>query len=336
MRVGLVSPYDLSKPGGVQAQVLGLADTIGTDAYVIGPGLPADVAGLDLGDSVSVPGNGSMAPISLSLRLKRQIADAPVDVLHVHEPLMPTVSWSALRAGKPVVATFHADPSGAVAAGYRFISGYLRRLLGPNVKAVSAVSRTAGRVLEGVDYQLVPNGLDVGTYERGLDRVPKSVSFLGRDEPRKGLDILIEAWPTVLAAHPDASLRVMGGRRDLDGVEFLGRVDDETKAGVLNSSDIYVAPNTGGESFGIVLVEGMAAGAAVVCSDLPAFKDVGSDVVQYFETGSSVDLARSVIELMNDAELTARLGRAGQEHSKQFSWDVVAARYQELYESVLS
>ena len=336
MKVGLVSPYDLSKPGGVQAQVLGLASALGSDAFVIGPGLPEGVAGLDLGHSVAVPGNGSMAPISLDPRLRKQIADSPVDVLHVHEPLMPTVSWSALRAGQPVLATFHADPSGVAAAAYRLVGGQLRRLLGPNVQAVSAVSETAARVLKGIDHHIIPNGLDIEVYQLGLERIPKSVAFLGRDEPRKGLDILLDAWPAILAAQPEASLRVMGGKRDLDGVEFLGRVDDETKAGVLSSSAIYVAPNTGGESFGIVLVEGMAAGAAVVCSDLAAFRDVGSDAVEYFETGSSVDLARAIIELMSEPDRIARLSESGIERSMQFAWDIVADRYRKLYESILS
>lgn len=335
MRVGLVSPYDLSKPGGVQAQILGLAQTLGPEAVVIGPGLPDDVDGVDLGRSLSVPGNGSMVPLSLDPRVRSKLRSVDVDLLHVHEPMMPVVSLAALRAGHPVVATFHAAPTGFGRWFYRSMSDRIHKLLGPNVKAVTAVSRAAAEPLGGIDLEIVPNGVDVGALKVDLDRRSKTVAFLGRDEPRKGLDILLSAWPAVAAAHPEATLTVMGARRDTSDVEFLGRVDDETKARVLSASSVYVAPNTGGESFGIVVVEGMAAGAAVLASDLEAFRDVGGEAAAYFTTGSSADLARALIELLNDDAEVARLSAAGREKAAGFDWSLVGGRYRDIYEQAL-
>ncbi|HEU5112153.1 MAG TPA: glycosyltransferase family 4 protein, partial [Acidimicrobiia bacterium] len=278
LRVGLVSPYDLSVPGGVQAQVLGLAAYLrswGDDVVVIGPGLPEGIAGVDLGESLSIPGNGSMVPIAADPRSRRRIrsAAAGLDLLHVHEPLMPLASLLATHAGPPVVGTFHAAPGRAGRLAYRLTRPLLSRLLG-NTAMVTAVSRAAASVLpDGLEVRLIPNGLDVESMKVETTRVPGRVAFLGRDEPRKGLDVLLEAWETVRTARPEAELVVMGSKRDDAGPTWMGRVDEGTKAMVLSSSSIYVAPQTGGESFGIVLLEAMAAGAAVVASDLESFRD---------------------------------------------------------------
>ncbi len=342
MRVGLVCPYDLSKPGGVQAQVLGLAKALaagGDEVAVIGPGLPPDVSGVDLGDTLSIPGNGSKVPISPDPRVLRKMraATSEIDVLHVHEPLMPSVSLSALRVGLPVVATFHAAPGAVGNAFYGFIGFALNRILGVNVRTVTAVSATARNPLpDDLDVSIVPNGIDVASMRVDVPRDPLAVVFLGRDEPRKGLDVLLEAWPAVQSAVPDARLVVMGAAREVEGVDWRGVVDEEEKAATLNGSAVYVAPNLGGESFGIVLVEGMAAGVAVVASDLSAFVEVGEDAALYFPVGDADALADRLVTVLTDEELRAGLSEAGIERAAAFDWSVVAAEYRRHYESALS
>lgn len=341
MRIGLVCPYDLSKPGGVQAQVMGLASALrllGEDVSIVGPGLPPGVEGVDLGSSVSVPGNGSMAPISLDPRVWSTIKEAveDLDLLHVHEPLMPMVSFSALRTDVPVVATFHAAPERMAKAFYGFAGSYLERILGQRVKEVTAVSETAaGPIAEHMEVTIIPNGLDVAALSVDTERHPYRVVFLGRDEPRKGLDLLLGAWIRVSETIPTAELVVMGADRGSPDVEWMGTVDDETKARILNSAAVFVAPNTGGESFGIVLVEAMAAGAAVLASDLQAFVDVGGDAVQLFKKGNNRDLAKELLSLLGDDDGRGALGRRGEAHARQFDWSKVATSYRDVYTQAL-
>ena len=341
MRIGLVSPYDLSSPGGVQAQVIGLAKALraaGDEAFVIGPGLPEGEDGVDLGRAMRVPGNGSMVPISLSPSAGSKIRDAAVsaDVLHVHEPLMPLASLAANRAGPPVVATFHADPSPLVRKAYARSGRLMRSALG-RAKIVTAVSRTAASALPPeLDCVIVPNGVDVGGMTTELDRIEHQVVFLGRDEPRKGLDVLLEAWPTVLEHVPDATLVAIGPVRRTSGIEWMGRVDEQTKCRLLAGSAAYVAPHLGGESFGIVLVEAMAVGTPVIASDLPAFRDVAQDAARYAPPGDAGQLAGNIVDLLLDPKARESLGRIGLERSKAFDWPVVATAYRELYDSVIS
>ena len=341
IRVGLVSPYDLSVPGGVQAQVLGLARYLegqGDRPQVIGPGLPDDIDGVDLGGSFSIPGNGSMVPISLDLRARGRIrsATADLDLLHVHEPLMPLVSLFATHAGPPTVATFHAAPGIAGRLAYRISRPLFQRALG-NTVAVTAVSGTAASVLPPTtEVRIIPNGLDVSWMRVGVERQETTVAFLGRDEPRKGLDVLLAAWELVILAHPGARLHVMGADRGVEGAIWWGRVDDPTKAQVLSSSAIYVAPQTGGESFGIVLVEAMAAGAAVIASDLKPFREVAGDCARFFPVGDSAALAAAIVDLLGDPDERARLTVAGQERANRYDWSVVGASYRDLYHELVS
>ncbi|MDF2728257.1 MAG: glycosyltransferase family 1 protein [Acidimicrobiia bacterium] len=342
LRIGLVSPYNLSVPGGVQAQVLGLAAylrTWGDDPVVMGPGLPDGVPGVDLGESISVPGNGSMAPIAADPRSRRRIraASADLDLLHVHEPLMPLVSLLATHAGPPVVATFHAAPGRAVRLGYRLTRPFLSRLLG-NTSMVTAVSHAAAGVLpEGrLEVRVIPNGLDVASMRVQTRREVGKVAFLGRDEPRKGLDVLLEAWERIETARPQARLVVMGARRDGTGPTWMGRVDEGTKATQLSSSSVYVAPQTGGESFGIVLLEAMAAGAAVVASDLEPFRDLAGEAARFFPVGDSGALATAVIDLLGDPIERDRLAELGRRLADEHDWSVIGGVYRELYDEVVT
>ncbi|MFP4073674.1 MAG: glycosyltransferase family 4 protein [Actinomycetota bacterium] len=342
MRIGLVCPYDLSKPGGVQAQVKDLARQLiaaGDEVTVLAPGLPRDLEGVDLGGSVTIPGNKSKVPLSPDPRVGRRIrrAVADLDLLHVHEPLMPFVSLGALRAGLPVVVTFHAAPGSVGKAFYKIARPWLRSLLGPNLRKVTAVSRTAAAPLpRDLGITIVPNGIDVEWLQPAVERHPRRVAFLGRDDKRKGLDVLLAAWDRIVAEVEDVELVVMGASRDVGGIKWLGRVDDDAKKAGLGSSAVYVAPNLGGESFGVVLVEAMAAGAAVVASDLPAFQEVGGDAVRYFETGNSADLAATLIELFADPDTMEAMARAGSERAWKYDWGTVAASYREVYEAALS
>lgn len=322
--------------------MLGLADALGghgDDVLVIGPGLPDDVDGVDLGETITVPGNRSRVPISLDPRLSKvmSVVAKDLDLLHVHEPLMPAASLAALRAGPPVVATFHADPSRLARRAYTLGRRQVRRLLGRKVKAVTAVSETAASALpDNLDLTIIPNGVDTSAMRIHVNRDPRLVVFLGRDEPRKGLDVLLDAWEAVLEGVPDAHMTIMGSDRGIEGIAWLDEVDDATKIRTLNRAAVYVAPNTGGESFGIVLVEAMAAGAAVVASDLPAFRNVGGDAVRYFRTKDSDDLANAVVSVLTDNPARDAMASRGIERAQEFDWSTVTARYREVYAKVAS
>ncbi|MGD2043385.1 MAG: glycosyltransferase family 4 protein [Acidimicrobiia bacterium] len=342
MRVGLVCPYDLGKPGGVQAQVWGLARQlakVGDEVTVIGPGLPSDREGVDLGATISVPGNRSIVPLSIDPRVVSRLEDACVsmDVLHIHEPLMPIVSLAALRVGNPAVATFHAAPGAIGTRFYAFARSQLPRLLGPNVRRVTAVSQTAAEPISGeFEVAIVPNGVDVSSFQSEAERIPGRIAFLGRDEKRKGLDVLLDAWPRIARQIPGAELVVMGANRGHEGITWMGPVDDATKADVLASSAVYVAPNLGGESFGIVLVEAMASGTPVLASDLDAFEDVGGDAARYFTTGDPGALASRLVEMLEDGAGLAAMSARGRQRAGRFDWSRVTAEYRSVYEEAVS
>lgn len=342
MRIGLVCPYDLTKFGGVQSQVKDLArhlEALGDEVTVIAPGLPSGIDGIDLGPTISLPGNRSKVPLSFDPRVASRIRSGAgnLDLLHVHEPLMPMVSFSALRAGVPVVGTFHASP-GALGLGfYAVLRPQLKRLLGPNIRKLTAVSPTAaGPLPDEMDVSIVPNGVEVARFRSDVERHPSRVSFLGRDEKRKGLDVLLDAWDRVARLHPDAELLVMGADRGEAGITWAGGVDDDEKVRGLCSSVIYVAPNLGGESFGVVIVEGMAAGCAVIASDLAAFRAVGADAVRYFPTGDPASLASSLTELLEDPAAIEALSLAGRERARRYDWARVATEYRSIYVEALS
>jgi phosphatidylinositol alpha-mannosyltransferase len=186
-----------------------------------------------------------------------------------------------------------------------------------------------------MEVTIIPNGVDVAALSVDTERHPHRVVFLGRDEPRKGLDLLVEAWSKVSQRFPDAELVVMGADRGSPDVEWMRRVDDETKARILSSAAVFVAPNTGGESFGIVLVEAMAAGAAVLASDLQAFVDVGGDAVRFFRKGDNADLADELLDLLGDDDGRPALGRRGEARARQFDWSKVATSYRDVYTQAL-
>lgn len=349
MRVGIVCPYDIGSPGGVQQLTGELATHLrasGDEVVFVGagktwfhggPGL--DEVTVPTGRAISVRANRSKAPLLLNPVPLRRVRDslAAVDVVHVHEPLIPLIGWMALSSDKPLVATFHADARPWVGRLYRYVPGLDRRMRGSIVTAVSRVAALALPPSWG-EVHIVPNALDVDSYDLPVGRVARRVAFLGRDDPRKGLSTILEAWPAVKTAAPDAELKVMGARRPegLPGVEYVGPVSGGEKRRLLASSQVLVAPNLGGESFGIVVVEGMAAGCAVVSSDIPAFLEVTGEVALHVPAGNADALGSAISSLLLDPAKARDLGDRAKRRAAAFDWSIVMGRYRELYEEALS
>jgi phosphatidylinositol alpha-mannosyltransferase len=340
--IGLVCPYDLSRPGGVQQlcrELKGRIDLAGHSAILVGPGRGAGF--ISVGNAVGFRANRSVVPLSLDPRAMaatRESLDG-VDVVHVHEPLIPLVGWAALgRRDVPTVATFHADPPTWARRAYRL--GHT--LLGPRLQRceLTAASEVAASALpaEWGRVTIIPNAIHTSDYARAVSRHPQRVVFLGRDERRKGLDVLLEAWPLVRSIQPAAELVVIGADRahGAPGVHFRGTVDEDTKREVLASGTVFVAPNLGGESFGIVVAEAMAAGCAVVASDLAAFRQVLDGSGLLVTPGDPAALAEAVGRLLSDPELASAMGEAGRERAVRYDWSSVARSYIELYESVVA
>ncbi len=344
MRVGLVCPYDMGVPGGVQDQVVRLAGWLrqaGHEATIIAPG-ESDLDGfVSVGDSRVVPVNGSAAPVALgrgvAARVRQAIAE--VDVVNVHEPLVPQVSLTALRdKQRPLVGTFHADTSAAGAAVYRFGRPLIDRWL-RNLDVLTAVSPLASRVVDHTGrVRIIPNGIDVADYAPTGGKTPGTIVFLGRNDERKGLPVLLEAWQQIYSEHPNARLTVVGSEpldEVPDGVRFVGRVSEEDKRRHLGEAAIYCAPNLGGESFGIVVIEGMAAGCAVVASGLPAFVRVAGDSAEFVAPGDADGLARCIGALLSDDGRIERMGKSAMAEVARFDGSVVAASYITAYQDAL-
>jgi phosphatidylinositol alpha-mannosyltransferase len=362
VKIGIVCPYAWDVPGGVQAHIRDQAETLiemGHDVSVITP--VEDPASLptyavDGGRPRSVPYNGSVARLTFGVkataRVRRWIREGEFDVLHVHEPLAPSLGvlacWSARG---PIVATVHSsiERSRVLVTGY-----YLAQTALEKISALVAVSEHARRTIVdhlGGDAVLIPNGVRVDHYQDAppLREWPgPAIGFLGRmDEPRKGLPILLEAFAGIRARVPEATL-VLIGPGDVDevladvpealraGIVVLGRLDEADKARALASLDVYVAPNTGGESFGIVLLEAMAAGTPVIASDLDAFARVldGGRCGALFPVGDSAALADTVVTLIEGEDARARLVEAGSRRAEAYDWRTVGVDLIDVYASV--
>ena len=364
MRVGLVCPYSLDVPGGVQNHVRDLAEVLIDFGHEVSVLVPADDETpvpdyvVPAGRAVPIPYNGSVARLSFgplsAARVRRWLREGEFDVLHVHEPALPSLSlltvWAAYG---PIVGTFHSSMPRS-----RMMSA-AATILRPAMEKVSAriaVSEAARTTLVqhmGGEPIVIPNGLFVDQFA-GAQPQPElrgdgeTLVFLGRiDEQRKGLAVLLEAFPKILAARPGVRLLV-AGRGDSQealarlpeqchaAVTFLGMVDDATKAEMFASADLYVAPHTGGESFGIVLVEAMAGGAPVLASDLAAFSQVldGGRLGALFEVGDADGLASQAIELLEDSDRRQRLRSAASLAVRRYDWGTVAREILSVYEMV--
>lgn len=360
LRIGLVCPYSWESPGGVQNHVLGLAGWLtaaGHHVEVFAPGHPDPNTlaryGLHVdqfhsaGRAVPVPYNGSVARINFGPRTNQRVRHwleaARLDVLHLHEPITPSAAVLALwSAGTvPVVATFHT-------ATPRSRTMHLaRRVLHRSVARIDAgiaVSETARRVVVDHldrDAVIIPNGIR-HDHLRGVEqpRTPLQMVYLGRlNEPRKGLDVLLRAWPEIRRRHPEAELLLAGAghRRLPEGCRALGVVSDEARTALLTGTDLFIAPHRGRESFGLVVAEAMAAGAQVVAADIPAFVDVLTDESgvrhgELFASGNHRALAAAVSRAVDSATVEAR-ARA-REAALRYDWGVVGPRILEVYEQV--
>ncbi|MEU6111964.1 glycosyltransferase family 4 protein [Streptomyces albidoflavus] len=362
MRIGIVCPYAWDVPGGVQFHIRDLAEhliRLGHEVSVLAPSddetpLPPYV--VSAGRAVPVPYNGSVARLNFGFlsaaRVRRWLHDGTFDVIHIHEPASPSLGLlSCWAASGPIVATFHtSNPrSRAMIAAYPILQPALEK-----ISARIAVSEYARRTLVehlGGDAVVIPNGVDVDFFARAEPRPEwqgSTLGFIGRiDEPRKGLPVLMKALPAILAAHPAARLLVAGRGDEEEAVaglpaelrervEFLGMVSDEDKARLLRSVDVYVAPNTGGESFGIILVEAMSAGAPVLASDLDAFAQVldHGTAGEMFTNEDAEALADGAIRLLGDPGRRERLSEHGARHVKRFDWSTVGADILAVYETV--
>ena len=331
MRIGLVCPYSLTLPGGVQGQVLALARSLralGHEARVLGPcdGPPPDSGVTPLGDSIPTAVNGSMAPIapdpSAQLRTIRALRDERFDVVNLHEPFAPGVTQTALLfKQQPIVGTFHA--AGEIAA-YRWLNPIVRWMAGKiDLRcAVSEDARAMAHHFVGGEYELVFNGVELEPYATAVPS-PKdepTIFFLGRHEPRKGLAVLLEAMGEM-----PAGVRLWVGsdgpetealRREVAGdvrIEWLGRLSDAEKMARLKAADVFCAPSLSGESFGVVLIEAMAASTAVVASDLPGYANVaraGRDAL-LVPPGDAAALAAALRLVLDRSGPGRRAGRLG-------------------------
>jgi phosphatidyl-myo-inositol alpha-mannosyltransferase len=363
MRIGMVCPYSLDVPGGVQSHVLQLAEVLlarGHEVSVLAPASP-DTALPDFvvsaGKAIPIPYNGSVSRLQFSPavhgRVRRWLADGDFDVLHLHEPNAPSLSMWALRVAEgPIVATFHTSTTKSLTLTVfqSLLRPWHEKIVGRI--AVSDVARRWQMEALGTDAVEIPNGVDVNASASappldGYPRPGKTVLFLGRyDEPRKGMTVLLDALPKVVERFGDVQLLVVGrGDEDelrsqagelVENIRFLGLVDDAAKASAMRSADVYCAPNTGGESFGIVLVEAMAAGTPVVASDLAAFRRVLRDgeAGRLVPVGDADALADALIAVLQDDALRERYVAAASAIVGRYDWSVVAGQIMRVYETV--
>lgn len=359
----MVCPYSFDVPGGVQAHVLQLAEVMRTRGHEVSVLAPAS-PGAELpdyvvsgGKAVPIPYNGSVARLRFGpathRRVKRWLAEGDFDVLHLHEPNAPSLSMLALQAAQgPIVATFHTSTTKSLTLSVfqGILRPYHEKIVGRI--AVSDLARRWQMEALGSDAVEIPNGVDVASFASaprlpGYPRAGRTVLFLGRyGEPRKGMDVLLRAMPALVARYPEVEILVVGRGEedelrsqagDLAGhLRFLGQVDDATKASAMRSADVYCAPNTGGESFGIVLVEAMAAGTAVVASDLDAFRRVLLDgAAGWLVPVDDADaLAAGLIRMLSDDAARERHIAAAAEAVHRYDWSVVASQIMRVYETV--
>ena len=363
LRIGLVCPYGWDTPGGVQNHVRDLAEYLISEGHfvsVLAPVINEDAIPdyvTSAGKPISIPYNGAVArilfgPIAFA-RVKSWISDGEFDLLHLHEPAIPSISLLACWAAEgPLVGTFHAAAKRQKAI---FAIGPILEPVIEKLTARIAVSEAARLTLTEhleTDAVVIPNGIYADRYRDGRVRAAWSgntLGFIGRfEEPRKGLAILLEALPIIARFAPDVRVLVAGPgdskevQEQIDPqlrhrFEFLGKISEQDKADFLSSVSIYIAPNTGGESFGIILAEALAGGAAVVASDIPAFDSLlgGGKYGALFSSENSQELAKVVIDLLRDNKKRSEQAARGKEYAQKFDWDVVAEDIFSIYEMAL-
>jgi len=366
LNIGIVCPYGWDAPGGVQAHISDMRDYLvgkGHKVSVLAPVGELQTEGshipewvVNAGKPLSIPYNGAVARVLFGpaafTKVKQWIAENEFDLLHLHEPAIPSISLLACWAAEgPMVGTFH------VAAKKQKASFAIVPILEPVIEklaariAVSEAARETLRAHLDTDAVVIPNGI----YAKKMagiiqpDWSGRTLGFMGRfNEPRKGLKVLIDALPIISRFLPDIQVLVAGpgnAQEFLDEIDpqlrsritFLGKLSDQEKADFMSSVGAYVGPNTGGESFGIILAEALAGGAAVIASDIPAFKALLKDgkYGRLFKSEDSTDLAKVVIDLFREDVARTDLKRIGQEYAQSFDWDVVGNEIFEVYEMAI-
>ena len=360
LRIGIVCPYSWDVPGGVQNHIRDLAEFLlnnGHHVEVLAPATESDDLPeyvVSAGRAVSIPYNGAVARVLFGVgansRVRSWINDGDFDLLHLHEPAIPSLSLLACWAGEgAMVGTFHA------AAKYQKAIVAIGPILEPVIEKLSAriaVSESARLTLTAhleTDAIVIPNGIYADNYRDGSSRsewTGNTIGFLGRfEEDRKGLPVLLDALPIISRFIPEIRVLIAGPGDSEEvlekvdpqlrnRVEFLGKISESDKTDFLTSVSLYIAPNTGGESFGIILAEAMAGGAAVVASDIPAFADVlgNGEFGALFESENSESLAKVIIDLLRDDAKRKGLAAAGAVHAQRFDWSQVGEEIFEVYE----
>jgi phosphatidylinositol alpha-mannosyltransferase len=365
LRIGIICPYGWDTPGGVQIHIKELAQWLITKGHEVSVLAPITDEDGDIepwivsaGRPISIPYNGAIAKVIFgplaSSRVKQWIAGGDFDLLHLHEPAIPSLSLLAGWAGDgPMVATFHA------ATNSQKIANAIGTMLDPLIERITAkiaVSEIARETLKdrfSTEAVVIPNGIDTNKFEgigtRAEWALPNTLGFIGRfDEPRKGLSVLLDAIPEIVTQVPNLRVLVAGPGevKDFqkqvppelrDQITFLGRISELEKAQFFKSISLYIAPNTGGESFGIILAEAMASRTPIIASDLPAFEsllDQGKSG-QLFATGNSSALASAVVKLLGDETARKNITDAGYEKSKFYGWNSVGEQVLSVYEMAL-
>ena len=366
IRIGMVCPYGWDTPGGVQTHIRDLAEHLIEEGHYVSVLTPISDDSVkhedyvvNAGKPISIPVNGSVArvlfgPIASS-RAKQWIASGDFDLLHLHEPAIPSLSLLACSAAEgPLVGTFHVSTPKKKAI---YAIGPILEPIVEKLNARIAVSELARSTLKDhfdTDAVVIPNGIDRQKYANAKINSEYSnghtVGFIGRiEEPRKGLKLLIDSLSIVARFIPDVQFLVAGPGDSNEftkklnpqlksRIKFLGLLSNEEKERFLKSIQIYVAPNTGSESFGIILTEALSAGAAVVASDIPAFKAVleNGEAGELFKNEDSADLAKVLVALLRDDDKRKRLGENGRLSAQKYDWQVVAEQIENVYEMAIA
>jgi len=366
IRIGMVCPYGWDTPGGVQTHIRDLTQHLIDEGHYVSVLAPISDESIshedyvvNAGKPISIPVNGSVArvifgPIASS-RAKQWIASGDFDLLHLHEPAIPSLSLLACSAAEgPLVGTFHVSTPKKKAI---YAIGPILEPIVEKLTARIAVSELARSTLKDhfeTDAVVIPNGIDGQKFSNAkvLEEFSGdyTVGFIGRfEESRKGLQVLIDSLPIVARFIPNVRYLIAGPGESKDflkeidpqlrnRIKFLGRLTDEDKASFLKSIKIYVAPNTGGESFGIILTEALSAGTAVVASDIPAFEAVleNGEAGALFINEDSEDLAKTLVSMLKDDQKRNRLASNGKLSAQKYDWQVVAEQIESVYEMAIA
>ena len=365
LKIGIVCPYGWDTPGGVQIHIKELTEWLIAKGHKVSVLAPVTDEGestepwvISAGRPIAIPYNGAVAKVIFgplaSSRVKQWIGSGDFDLLHLHEPAIPSLSLLAgWAADGPLVATFHA------AGNSQKVANAIGTMLDPLIERITAkiaVSEIARETLKdrfNTEAVVIPNGIDSSKFEdigfRAEWALPNTIGFIGRfDEPRKGLAVLLAAIPKIVREVPNLRVLVAGPGNAPDfeklvpvelreRITFLGRISELEKAQFFKSISLYIAPNTGGESFGIILAEAMASKAPIVASDLPAFIKLldGGESGALFASENAEDLAKTVSRLLENSQEREAIAIAGYEKAKSFDWDSVGQQILSVYEMAL-